>query len=161
MMDDILRIAGLIEESIVDGPGVRFVIFTQGCPHHCEGCHNPESHDPSGGYDISIDEIIKKIRNNPLIDGVTLSGGEPFCQAQVLYKLVKKLKQFNYHILSYSGFTLEQLIKKSKTDQNIKNLLSSIDVLIDGRFEKDKQDYTLKFRGSSNQRIIEMKDIKF
>ena len=88
-MDDKLRVAGLIEESIVDGPGIRFVIFMQGCPHNCYGCHNPDTHDPNGGYDMSIDEIVTKISNNPLIDGVTISGGEPFWQADKLIKLAK------------------------------------------------------------------------
>lgn len=158
-MSGVLRIAGLIEESIVDGPGVRFVVFTQGCPHGCPDCHNPDTHDFLGGYEIKIDEIVEKIKKNKLVDGVTISGGEPFCQVESVLELVKKLKNLGYNIVSYSGFTIEQLIQKSKKDKYTRELLKLIDILIDGRFEKDKQDYTLKFRGSSNQRIIEMKDI--
>ena len=160
MNDNVIRIAGLVEESIVDGMGVRFVVFVQGCPHHCPGCHNPNTHDIDGGYDIEIDEIVSKIEKNPLIDGVTFSGGEPFCQAGGLAKLAKKLKKLGYNIWTYSGYTLEELIGRSKEDEDIKKLLSLIDILVDGRFEEDKMDYTLKFRGSSNQRIIEMKDIE-
>lgn len=158
-MSGILRIAGLIEESIADGPGVRFVVFTQGCPHGCPGCHNPDTHDFFGGYEIQIDEIVEKIKRNELIDGVTISGGEPFCQTRSVIELVKKLKDLKYHIIIYSGFTLEQLIEKSKKDKNIIDLLNLIDILIDGRFEKDKRDYSLKFRGSSNQRIINLRDV--
>ena len=158
-MDDKLRVAGLIEESIVDGPGIRFVIFMQGCPHNCYGCHNPDTHDPNGGYDMSIDEIVTKISNNPLIDGVTISGGEPFWQADKLIKLVYKLKEMKYNILVYSGYTFEELVEKAKKDQNIKNLLLTIDTLIDGPFELEKKDYNLDFRGSSNQRVIDMHNV--
>ncbi len=159
-MDDIIRIAGIVEESIVDGPGIRFVIFTQGCPHKCLGCHNAHTHSDSGGYDIFIEDIVMQVRKNPLLDGVTLSGGEPFCQAKNLFKLVTRLKMFNYNILVYSGYTVEELLEKSKEDKNIKNLLYSVDTLIDGPFRQDLVDYSLKFRGSSNQRIINIKDLK-
>lgn len=160
-MGDCIRIAGLVEESIVDGPGIRFVVFTQGCPHNCPGCHNPNTHDPNGGYIADIEDVVKKIRKNKLVQGVTISGGDPFYRPKEVLNLVKRLKNFNYHVVVYSGYTLEELIEKAKNNDDIKNLLLHIDMLIDGRFEKDKQDYTLKFRGSSNQRIIDMKDVKF
>ncbi len=159
-MGDCIRIAGLVEESIVDGPGIRFVVFTQGCPHNCPGCHNQNTHDPNGGYIMDIEDIVKKIRKNKLVQGVTISGGDPFYRPKEVLNLVKRLKNFNYHVVVYSGYTLEELIEKAKSNDDIKNLLLHIDILIDGRFEKDKQDYTLKFRGSSNQRIIDMKDVK-
>lgn len=159
-MGDCIRIAGLVEESIVDGPGIRFVVFTQGCPHNCPGCHNPNTHDPNGGYIADIEDVVKKIRKNKLVQGVTISGGDPFYRPKEVLNLVKRLKNFNYHVVVYSGYTLEELIEKAKNNDDIKNLLLHIDMLIDGRFEKDKQDYTLKFRGSSNQRIIDMKDVK-
>lgn len=158
-MDDILRIAGLVEESVVDGPGIRFVVFVQGCPHNCFECHNPQTHDPNGGYDLHIDQIIDKITKNPLIDGVTLSGGEPFCQPKALYSLAKKLKNLNYNILAYSGYTLDELLNIAKHNQDVKNLLSYVDTLIDGRFISSLKDYNLSFRGSSNQNIINMHDI--
>ena len=159
-MGDCIRIAGLVEESIVDGPGIRFVVFTQGCPHNCPGCHNPNTHDPNGGYIADIEDVVKKIRKNKLVQGVTISGGDPFYRPKEVLNLVKRLKNFNYHVVVYSGYTLEELVEKAKNNDDIKNLLLHIDMLIDGRFEKDKQDYTLKFRGSSNQRIIDMKDVK-
>ena len=83
-MSDEIRISGIVEESIVDGPGLRYVLFTQGCPHHCPGCHNPQTHDFSGGYDADLDEIVRQIAGDPLMSGVTFSGGEPFCQAEAL-----------------------------------------------------------------------------
>ncbi len=159
-MNDGLRISGTIEESIVDGTGIRFVIFTQGCCHHCEGCHNPHTHDISGGYIADIDDLVSQVRKNPLIDGVTISGGEPFIQAKAVNCLVKRLKEFNYNIWVYSGYTLEELMKISEKDEDVNDLLFSIDTLIDGKFEKDKVDYTLKFRGSSNQRIINISEMK-
>lgn len=158
-MGNFIRIAGLIEESIVDGPGIRFVVFTQGCPHNCPGCHNPKTHDPNGGYVVDIEDIVEKIKKNRLVQGVTISGGEPFYRPKEVLNLVKRLKDFNYHVLAYSGYTLEELIEKAKNNDDIKNLLLNVDMLIDGKFEKDKQDYTLKFRGSRNQRIIDMKDV--
>ena len=157
-MKETLRISGVVEESIVDGPGIRFVVFTQGCHHRCDGCHNAHTHSLTGGYTIEIEELIKKIRSNPLLDGVTISGGEPFIQAEQIYCLIKKLKMLNYNILVYTGYRLEELLEMGQTDENIKNILLLIDTLIDGKFEKDKLDYTLKFRGSSNQRIINLKE---
>ncbi len=155
-MQDMIRIAGLIEESIVDGPGIRFVVFAQGCVHKCPGCHNPHTHNTKGGYDIAIEDIVMQIRQNPLIDGVTFSGGEPFLQAGQFFKLAKRLKQFNYNILAYSGYTFEQLLEQAEINEDVKNLLNILDILIDGLFKRDKMDYALKFRGSSNQRIIDV-----
>lgn len=159
-MSEVLKISGVVEESIVDGPGIRFVIFTQGCYHNCKGCHNTHTHSTSGGYNITIEELVAQVRRNPLIDGVTISGGEPFIQAKVVSYLVERLKMFNYHVLVYSGYMLEELLEMAEKDEYVKKLLFSIDTLIDGRFEIDKIDYTLKFRGSSNQRIIDIKDVK-
>lgn len=147
-----LNIAGIVKESIVDGPGIRFTIFVQGCPHHCLGCHNPQTHDFSGGKQISIDEIVSQIENVPYISGVTFSGGEPFCQSEGLYKLAKRLKQMNKHLMCYTGYTFEQLMQKD----DAKLLLSQLDLLVDGKFEQDKKSLDLKFRGSSNQRILDV-----
>ena len=150
-----LRLCGIEPESIVDGPGFRYVVFVQGCPHNCKGCHNPQSHAFDGGYDRSIESIIGEIKENPLLTGVTFSGGEPFCQAEGLYNLAVEVKKLNKNIYVYSGFTYEQLIKKE--DPYIKKLLSVCDVLIDGPYVEEKRNLLLKFRGSENQRIIDLK----
>ena len=152
-----LRISGIMSESIVDGPGMRFAIFTQGCPHHCPSCHNPQTHDFNGGYDIDTDELYERIIADDILQGVTFSGGEPMCQPKPLLELAKKIKSnTDLSIVIYSGYTLEQL--KAKNDSDINELLDICDWLIDGRFEIDKKDLTLPFRGSSNQRIIFLKN---
>lgn len=149
-----IRIAGIIRESIVDGPGIRFAIFCQGCPHHCEGCHNPESHDYDGGYDCSIDKIIAEIDKNPLLKGVTFSGGEPFVRAREFAYIGSLLHERGLDITTFTGYTYEQLLEIDNEDFN--DLLAVTDLLIDGKYEKDKRDLTLRFRGSQNQRIIDM-----
>ena len=106
-----IRLAGVIRESIVDGPGIRFVVFVQGCPHHCEGCHNPESHDFSGGYDCEPEKILAEIKKNPLLDGVTFSGGEPLCQAAALLPLAKEIKKLGLNLFIYTGSIFEDLLK--------------------------------------------------
>ena len=153
---DTIRISGIVEESIVDGPGLRLVVFTQGCKHNCKGCHNPDTHSYTGGKLIRIDEILKQIKENPLLDGVTFSGGEPFDQAEKLEILAKKIKEYNsdLNIIVYTGYYHEDLLKK----ENCVGLLNIIDTLIDGPYEEDKRSLELKFRGSSNQRIIELRE---
>lgn len=152
----LIRLAGLVPESMVDGPGIRFTIFTQGCPHKCEGCHNPETHDFNAGRLADVDRIFSKIIANPLIKGVTFSGGEPFCQPEPLAYLSGLLKEKGYHIMSYSGYTFEELAEKSKTNEHISNLLSKLDLLVDGRFVLDERSLELHFRGSRNQRIVDV-----
>lgn len=154
---DKLKIAGLVEESIVDGPGIRFVVFTQGCPHNCEGCHNPQTHDFNSGKYMNIDEIVQKIDENPLLKGVTLSGGEPFMQAKTLATMVKRIKNKNLNVITYSGFTYEQLLEKSNKENCFLELLNQTDILIDGKFEINNKKEGLKYRGSSNQRAIDVK----
>ena len=149
-----IRIAGYVNDSITDGPGLRFTLFTQGCPHKCEGCHNPYTHDVNGGYEIEVEEIINKINENPLLSGVTLSGGEPILQAEKLIKLAKAVKAKGLNLALYSGFTFEQLIEKNSTPIN--ELLSYVDVLIDGKFELNNRSLDLKFKGSTNQRVIDV-----
>lgn len=152
-----IRLAGICEDSIVDGPGFRCTIFVQGCPHNCEGCHNPQTHDFFGGYVTSTDEILKSIEENPLLDGVTFSGGEPFCQAKQLAYLGNQIKSLNLNldIIVYTGFTFEYLLKNANQDNGYLELLKVADMLVDGKFEIDKQSYDLVFRGSSNQRFID------
>ena len=152
----LIRLAGVVPESYVDGPGIRFVIFVQGCPHGCEGCHNPETHDFSAGRDADTDKIIEKIESYKLVQGVTFSGGEPFCQAKPLAFMAEILKKRGYHVMSYSGYTFEQLLEKSRSDSDIKKLLDNLDVLVDGRFILSQKTLELRFRGSRNQRIIDV-----
>ena len=154
MTSETLRLAGIIRESIVDGPGIRFVVFCQGCPHNCPGCHNPESHDFNAGTDVRIDRILTEIGKDPLLKGVTFSGGEPMCQAAGLYELAAGVKEMGLTLTVFTGFTYEELV--SKEDEDINSLLDMTDLLIDGRYVEKKRDLTLKFRGSSNQRLIDM-----
>lgn len=153
---DTIRLAGVVRESIVDGPGIRFAIFCQGCPHGCSQCHNEETHDFKGGYDCELTKILKAIDENPLLDGVTFSGGEPMCQPEAYYKLAVEIKKRKLHILIYSGFTYEELLNMGKTNQCITDLLSLTDILIDGKYLAEERDLTLSFRGSKNQRIIDL-----
>lgn len=149
-----LRIAGTANDSIVDGPGIRFTVFTQGCPHHCEGCHNPQTHDFSGGEAVDTDELLEKIKANPLLDGVTFSGGEPFCQAQALASLGSEIKKLGLDIVTYTGYDFEELYE-NRDKNGWGELLAVTDFLIDGRFELAKKDWTSRFRGSSNQRYLD------
>ncbi len=157
MLSDTVRISGLINDSIVDGPGIRLTIFTQGCPHHCEGCHNPQTHDFNGGEDATIESLLEKAKSNPLLDGVTFSGGEPFCQAKQLYELGLEIKKAGMNIVTYTGYTYEYLTKHADTENYYGELLSITDYLVDGPFILSKRDILLKFKGSSNQRIINVK----
>lgn len=151
-----IRLAGVVRESIVDGPGLRFTVFCQGCPHGCEGCHNPDTHDFSGGYDCDIDKILAAVDENPLLDGVTFSGGEPMCQPEAFSLLAAELKERKLNIVTYTGYTYEELLEISKTRPAVKELLDLTDLLVDGRFVMAERDLTLPFRGSGNQRVIDM-----
>lgn len=155
---DKLRIAGIVEESIVDGPGIRFVIFTQGCFHNCNGCHNPQTHDVNGGKIIDICDIVSKIEEDPLLKGITLSGGEPFLQAASLSNLIDSIDTKKLDVITYTGYTYEELLENATKENNFMELLNRTDILIDGRFEIDKKKEGLKFRGSSNQRAIDVKE---
>lgn len=172
-----LRLAGVVRESIVDGPGLRFAIFCQGCPHSCPKCHNQDTHDFSGGYDCDIQKIVNAIEENPLLSGVTFSGGEPSHQPVAFLEIAKKVKSLGLNIWMYSGYTLEELLsranstisdlnnmnenssqtsEKNKEQVALKGLLGLVDVLVDGKFINELKDLTLPFRGSRNQRIIDM-----
>ncbi len=154
MLSEKLRIAGTVNDSIVDGPGIRFSIFTQGCPHHCEGCHNPHTHDFEAGKLVTLESLLDKVKSNPLLDGVTYSGGEPFCQAKQLYLLGNEIKKLGMNIVTYTGYTFEYLTEHANSDNFYNELLSVTDYLVDGPFELDKRNILLRFKGSSNQRII-------
>ena len=147
-----IRIAGTIEESIVDGPGLRYVLFTQGCPHHCPACHNPETHDPAAGRLVTLDWILHDIRKNPITRGITFSGGEPFEQSASLAVLARMLKEQGYHLTAFTGYLFEDLIKQPR----FQDLLDTLDLLIDGPFVLAKRSLLLRFRGSCNQRILDV-----
>lgn len=151
-----IRIAGTVNDSIVDGNGLRYTIFVQGCPHHCKGCHNPQTHSFDGGKEVSISDLFETITSNTLLDGVTFSGGEPFAQAKPLVELADLVKQnTNLNIVTYTGYTFENIITSNNPDWIA--LLNSTDILIDGKFTEDLKSYELRFRGSSNQRYIDVK----
>ena len=145
-----IQICGFEPESIVDGEGIRFVVFTQGCPHNCEGCHNPQSHDFKAGTQYDTEDIISMIKKNPLIQGVTLSGGEPFCQSEACLEIAKAVHQMGKNVWCYTGYEFYEIIGNP--------LLKEIDVLIDGKFILAEKSLDLKFRGSLNQRVIDVKE---
>ena len=150
-----IRLSGIVEESIVDGKGIRFTVFTQGCPHNCKGCHNPQTHDFKGGYLDDTDNLFEKFKDDPILKGMTFSGGEPFMQPKPLTELAKKIHSLKYKdVWCYTGFTFEELLKGN---EDWIELLSNIDVLIDGKFVEELKNLELSFRGSENQRIIDVK----
>lgn len=146
-----LRVLDIVPGTSVDGPGLRTSIYFAGCHHHCEGCHNPQSWDMAGGKSMTIDEIVRIIEENGF--NVTFSGGDPIYQIKPLITLAETLKQRGYNIWCYTGFTFEQLLENS----DIRELLENIDVVVDGPFIQPLRDISLRFRGSSNQRIIDVK----
>lgn len=151
-----LKIAGIVDDSIVDGEGVRLTVFTQGCPHHCHGCHNPQTWSLDGGHEVDTEEIVEKLKENPLLSGITFSGGEPFLQPAPLAEIARAAHKLGLDVWSYTGFTLEELKKRTDAQQ----LLNEVDVLVDGPYVEALRDLTLRFRGSSNQRIIDLKELR-
>lgn len=157
-MDTKLRLAGVIRESIVDGPGWRFVVFVQGCPHHCTNCQNPGTWDFDGGYETTVENILNAVKEDKLLTGVTLSGGEPFTQAKELTVLAKKVREAGLDVMSFSGYTFEELVNGATVDNGWLSLLSELSLLVDGRFIEEQKSLELKFRGSRNQRIIDVRE---
>ena len=151
-----IKIAGIENDSIVDGPGIRLTVFTQGCPHNCDGCHNESTHDPDGGYEAEIKDILLMFDENKLLSGLTLSGGEPFEQARQCAYLAAEIKLRGKNVITYTGYTFEFLFEKAKNDEEVLDLLKHTDLLIDGPFIKELKSLSLDFRGSRNQRIIDM-----
>jgi len=151
------RCAGIVDDSIVDGKGIRLAVFVQGCSHHCEGCHNPQSWDPKGGFITSTEYIITQYEKNPLLDGITLTGGEPFENCKPMIILARAIHEREGNVWAYSGYTYEELINKNPETVN---LLKEIDYLVDGPFILKKKDLSLYFRGSSNQRVFKLKEGK-
>lgn len=151
-----IRLFGTAPDSIVDGPGLRYSVFTQGCTHRCPGCHNPESQPAEGGVETPIQTVLDEIKANKLIQGVTLSGGEPFEQAEPCVVLAKACKEMGLSVWAYSGYTFEALAEMAKSNEAVAQLLAIIDVLVDGPFVEKLHSYELKWRGSRNQRLIDM-----
>ena len=157
-MDKNIRLSGIAYESLVNGPGMRRVFFAQGCRHNCKGCFNPDTHDFNGGEERNMDELIEAVKENPMLRGVTFSGGDPWEQADKFAYMAKAFKDSGLSVWSYTGYTYEYILEHKDERNGWNELLNNIDVLVDGRFEEDKVEEGLKFRGSSNQRIIHVKD---
>jgi anaerobic ribonucleoside-triphosphate reductase activating protein len=156
-----LQLAGFKPESIVDGPGIRATVYFQGCPHGCPGCHNPETHDPQGGRSFELAAVVKWIALRPNLSGVTFSGGEPFAQVKAAAALADQVAAINLNIVVYSGYTYEVLQKLSVADYHARRLLSAAWLLIDGPYHEQDQDLNLPYRGSRNQRIIDLQSSAF
>jgi anaerobic ribonucleoside-triphosphate reductase activating protein len=155
MEQEFINLAGIVNDSIVDGPGLRLTIFTQGCDKRCEGCHNPQAQALSGGTPYSTEQIIAKIKSNPILSGVTFSGGEPLLQAQALLPLAKQISELGLDLAIYTGDTFEQILTRGDKDQLA--LLGLCSTLIDGPFILAEKSMSLAFRGSANQRILDVK----
>jgi len=153
-----MRVAGIVENSFVDGKGIRFAIFTQGCLHRCEGCHNPETHKLCGGQLVNVRDLANKyLENKEYLSGITLSGGDPFEQSDECIKLIDCIgESINGNIWCYTGYTFEQLL--DNRDKQKRELLEKIDVLVDGKYEASRKSFESKFRGSSNQRLVNVKE---
>lgn len=149
-----MKVAGIIKESYVDGNGIRFVVFLQGCPHHCAGCHNPETWDVTGGTEMSVADILASVeaRSASFYNGITLSGGEPYMQQEACIELVRGIKSRWKHwdVWCYTGYLYEEIKDEPLTKY--------VDVLVDGPFEIEKKDMNCRFRGSNNQRILYLYD---
>lgn len=149
-----IRIAGIVEESIVDGTGLRYAIFMQGCVRRCKGCQNPATHDINGGRIVDTSELIDAIKKNSLLAGITLTGGEPLLQLDAAVELARETKKLGLNVWCYTGYTLEEIPDAAQ------ELLKYVDVLVDGPFVEELRDLELDFRGSSNQRIIDLNKLR-
>ncbi len=158
-MSSMLRVAGIEQESIVDGPGLRFAIFVQGCHHNCPGCHNPQTHAFDAGRFMTVEEIWELFAKDPLVSGITFSGGEPFLQPEGLAWLAKKAHEKGKNVMSYSGFTYEALLDRARSCEHTRRLLAELDYLVDGPYIEALRDLELDFRGSSNQRFLNREEM--
>lgn len=151
-----LRIAGTVSDSIVDGPGLRYVVFTQGCPLACDGCHNPQTQPLTGGRTVRVDELIHEMLGNPLTSGLTLTGGEATLQPEGCTSLALAAHTAGLNVWCYSGFTFAALLRRARSEPQLAALLHQIDVLVDGPFIRSRRSLTLPWRGSTNQRLIDV-----
>lgn len=150
--------APLQSDSVVDGFGIRTVIWTQGCSHNCPFCQNPQTHDFNGGAEFELEDIFSELDNLKNQDGITLSGGDPLFQIEASTEIAKYAKGIGLNVWCYTGFTYEEILKLSKTNPKYLEFLNNVDVLVDGKFEIDKKSFDCLFRGSTNQRLIDMKE---
>ena len=144
-------------DSIVDGEGIRSVIWFQGCSHNCPGCHNPETHDFKAGVEVSLKEMKTQIDELEYQSGVTFSGGDPMMQVEALAELAAYVKEKGMNVWVYTGYTFEELMILAEKNESYLKAMEQIDVLVDGRFVMDLKSFDVQFRGSSNQRILDMK----
>ncbi|MBU3109302.1 anaerobic ribonucleoside-triphosphate reductase activating protein [Clostridium gasigenes] len=157
-MGNKIRLSGIAYESLVNGPGMRRVFFSQGCIHGCKGCFNEDTHNFSGGEDRDMDEIIKDALENPILKGITFSGGDPLERAEEFAYMAKCFRKSGLNVWSYTGYTFEYILENINKRLGWKNLLENLDVLVDGKFDETKTQEGLKYRGSTNQRIIDVKE---
>ncbi len=150
----IFRLSGIANDSIVDGPGLRLAVFFQGCPYDCPGCHNPHTHDPLGGKEADTEDVIRMMDANPLLDGLTLTGGEPLMQPQAALTLAQAAKARGLNVWLYTGSTYEVIM--GSPDADTQALLALCDVLVDGPYVQAQRSLELQYRGSRNQRVIDM-----
>ena len=148
-----IRLAGVVNDSIVDGPGLRLAVFAQGCPHHCPECHNPQSHDFDGGEWGDTAEILRIAEDNCLLDGITLTGGEPFCQPEACAELARGAHELGLNVWVYTGYLFENLLNGTDAQRE---LLKNADVLVDGPFLIAQKSMDVRFRGSNNHRLIDV-----
>lgn len=151
-----LQLAGVVRESIVDGPGIRMTVFVQGCPHHCKGCHNEHTWSFEGGYTSSVERVLEEAAKDKLLKGITLSGGEPFTQAHALAVLAKRAHEMGLNVFCYTGYTIEKLMADFDAHPEYRELLEQCDWLVDGPFIEEEMSLMLHFRGSRNQRILDV-----
>lgn len=153
-----IRLAGdITSDSIVDGEGIRSVIWCQGCIHHCKGCHNPETWDFNGGTEREVSDVCKEISELEFQDGITLSGGDPLCQIDACLEIATYAKSIGLNVWCYTGYKMEDLLKRVGKEPKLKELLLNIDALVDSPFILELKSYDVPFRGSKNQRIIDTK----
>ena len=154
-----MKMAGFYDESISNGLGWRAVLFVSGCPHHCPGCQNEMAQSYDYGEEFDEAKIINRIKENSILNGITISGGEPLCEENIaeVNHFIEDLKKEkpNFDVWCYTGYTLEQL--KARNDETTNKTLKNIDVLVDGRFVKERKNPEIKFRGSDNQRLLDLK----
>ncbi len=155
-LEQTIRLADVVSESVVDGKGIRMTVFCQGCRRACPGCHNPGTWDEHGGKDVPLRTVTDAALKDPLLDGLTFSGGEPFLQPAPFAALGVWCHAHNLNVWCYTGYTYEQLTELAQSDAAVEQLLAQIDVLVDGPFIEAQKDLTLWFRGSKNQRVIDL-----
>ena len=154
-----IRLAGeMTTDSVVDGEGIRSVIWCQGCIHNCPGCHNPETHSFSAGFLKDVTDVLKEISELEFQDGITLSGGDPMCQIDACLEIAKYTQKLGLNVWCYTGYKIEELLKRCNKENKLKELLLNIDVLVDSPFVLELKSYDVPFRGSKNQRLINAKE---